>query len=154
MSKAIKLSNGGEALVDELDYNLLSKWSWHRNRDGYANRSTGKSSMSMHRQIMNPPIGLDVDHINRNRLDNCRSNLRVATRTINNLNRPIDSRNKLGHNGISLTSCGTYRVRIGKTDYGRCKTLKEAIIKRKMMEESIIKVENNYINLTLNNIIQ
>ena len=33
----------------------------------------------MHRQIMQPPKGMVVDHLNRNRLNDCRSNLRVCT---------------------------------------------------------------------------
>jgi hypothetical protein len=37
----------------------------------------------MHRQIMQAPAGLDVDHINGDRLDNQRGNLRIATRQQN-----------------------------------------------------------------------
>ena len=41
----------------------------------------------MHRAIMQPAKGMDVDHINGNRLDNRRSNLRVVTRSQNLTNR-------------------------------------------------------------------
>ncbi len=41
----------------------------------------------MHRQIMNPPKGMVVDHKNRNGLDNTRDNLRIGTYNQNNCNR-------------------------------------------------------------------
>lgn len=52
----------------------------------------------LHRVICKPPEELQVDHINRNPLDNRRSNLRAVTAQVNLLNREISSS---GHEGVS-----------------------------------------------------
>ena len=91
--KKIKLSKGKVALVDNEDYIWLNQWKWHFMAGGYAMRhlriSEDKNSklIYMHRQILNTPKGLESDHINRNKLDNRKENLRVATRSQNNMNR-------------------------------------------------------------------
>lgn len=54
----------------------------------------------MHRQIMNSPTGLEVDHRDRDRLNNQRSNLRLATRSQNATNKSIQSNNTSGYRGV------------------------------------------------------
>lgn len=68
------------ALVDASDFDVLNRYRWSL-KDGYAarfDRDRGKA-VSMHREIVNPPDGLVVDHLNGHRLDNRRSNLRACT---------------------------------------------------------------------------
>ncbi len=55
----------------------------------------------MHRQIMNAPKGIEVDHINSNGLDNRRSNLRLANRSENMRNICATSRNTSGFKGVT-----------------------------------------------------
>ena len=55
----------------------------------------------MHRVILNPPEGMDTDHINRNPLDNRRCNLRISTRTQNNANSKLRVNNTSGRKGVS-----------------------------------------------------
>ena len=86
--KRIPLDNGLYALVDAADYEWLSRHKWHCNGSGYAARREKGKLILMHREIMPPPRGLVVDHVNRNKLDNCRSNLRVCTHAENLRNRP------------------------------------------------------------------
>ncbi len=62
-------------LVDEADFDLVWPF-WWRLRKGYAISSTG---IRMSRLIMGDPPDLIVDHIDGDRLDNRRSNLRMAT---------------------------------------------------------------------------
>ncbi len=83
--RRIPLTDGYYALVDEADYEALSRHNW-RYYNGYAARQQGRKTIYMHRQIMDPPDGMMVDHVNRNKLDNRRTNLRVCTRRENILN--------------------------------------------------------------------
>ena len=93
-AKAIPLNKDAVTIVDEADYEWLSKWKWRIVEKGYAQRSVAKhegltlSALFMHRVILNTPKGLFSDHINGNKLDNRRSNLRICTHHQNNLNRP------------------------------------------------------------------
>lgn len=54
----------------------------------------------MHREILKPNEGFETDHINRDRLDNRRSNLRACTTSQNAHNRRLRSDNKTGVMGI------------------------------------------------------
>jgi hypothetical protein len=78
------------AIVDDEDINLLIQVSWALNNIGYAIHHTtrkGKSkSYLMHRVIMKAVKGQQVDHINGNKLDNRKSNLRFSTQTENRFN--------------------------------------------------------------------
>jgi hypothetical protein len=86
--KKIKLGGkkGGFALVSKEDYDELSKYSWHKNNNGYVQGHVNRKSISMHRFILKPNDNHDVDHINHIRTDNRRSNLRIASRLQNNQN--------------------------------------------------------------------
>lgn len=135
--KTIKLSNGAESIVSESDFELLSKWKWRKNKQGYAVRNTSDKQITIHAQLMGSKPPLEIDHINRNKLDNRRENLRFVTRSQNNLNRNLDPRNKVGHNGISKCKTGSYRVRVSLKELGRYKTLEEAIaVRNKAVNES------------------
>ena len=85
------------AKVDEKDFNVLSEFKWYF-RSGYAVRTKifdgVKKTIWMHRLIMGNPRGKEIDHINRDRLDNRRVNLRICSRTEN-------SRNSAFNNTIS-----------------------------------------------------
>lgn len=89
--KAIELSaNRGTVLVSDEDFNELSQYRWHLHSAGYAYRAQKKAGKQtnflMHRQIMQPEPGVLVDHIDGNRLNNQRENLRFATHTQNGRN--------------------------------------------------------------------
>ncbi|AYV77108.1 MAG: HNH endonuclease [Barrevirus sp.] len=68
---------GGETLVDKEDYPLLSTISWVKDNKNYVSGDTGTAKVKIHNFIMNPPKGYEVDHIDRNPLNNQRSNLRL-----------------------------------------------------------------------------
>ncbi len=86
--KEIQLTRGCVALVDDEDYELLNKYKWHFMTVGYAGRSfyinKNKSRiLYMHRVILDAKTEQYVDHINGNKLDNRRSNLRICTQSQN-----------------------------------------------------------------------
>lgn len=81
-----------EAKVDAENYAHLSLHAWHITR-GYARRHVprpGVGTIAMAREIMGLAPGDErvIDHINRDRLDNRRSNLRIVTRAVNGRNVP------------------------------------------------------------------
>lgn len=85
MVKGIALTKGQVAIVDNEDYEMLAGYRWHVN-DGYAvNAKLGR----MHRFLMAPPSGVMVDHLNGDKLDNRRSNLRVCSNSQNQANRQV-----------------------------------------------------------------
>lgn len=82
--KKIQLTRGQVALIDNEDYELVSQYKWNCLKIGYASTSVGgrknKKMLYMHRVIMRLTNSkLSVDHINKNKLDNRKINLRVCT---------------------------------------------------------------------------
>jgi hypothetical protein len=117
MSKQIQLSNGGIAVVDDDDYDLLSKSRWTRlNNHSVSYAMLLKASgISMHRIIMGLKKGdtRQVDHIDGDGLNNRKSNLRVVTRRENSLNRKLNKNNTSGHRGVEWDDRNnTWRARI------------------------------------------
>jgi hypothetical protein len=96
-TKQIPLTNGGFSLVNAADYDRLMRYKWFRSNKGYAlcRRPGRASGEGMHRMLMNPPKGMVPDHINGDRLDNRRCNLRLAT--------PLQSAQNRGRNRISTS---------------------------------------------------
>lgn len=106
--KTISLTKNAFAIVDDGDFDELSKYKWFLSSNGYAMRSIhlGKRksvAVCMHRQILGLGKGekIDVDHINMNHLDNRRDNLRKCTRSENMRNRGKNTNNTSGYKGVS-----------------------------------------------------
>lgn len=107
----IMTTRGEEIVVDDADFEALNVRKWQVSADGYARRSQRvgprkegrKLPIVMHRLIMGLSFGdgLEVDHINGNRLDNRRANLRVCLKRENARNRPTHRNNRLGVKGVS-----------------------------------------------------
>ena len=114
MAGLIKLTQGKQAIVDDNDFEWLSQWKWQYNLHGYAVRSEGdwrkksRKTIFMHREIVKTPVGLQTDHINRDKLDNRKVNLRVCTRSQNFQNRLLKN-NKSGLKGVYFRSKGNWK---------------------------------------------
>jgi hypothetical protein len=120
MAHKIELTQGKTALVDDCDYDRISKHKWCVMKDNRgkfrAVRNTGMfpwgRMVYMAREIMNPPDGMKVDHIReQNTLDNRRSNLRICTNAQNSYNRGKNKNNTSGFKGVSLFA-GKWRALI------------------------------------------
>lgn len=87
----VPLTRGKFALIDEDDAQRVLAFKWHYN-GGYAMRARRASepplprSISMHRWVLEAPMGEMVDHINGDPLDNRKSNLRYTNPTLNQAN--------------------------------------------------------------------
>jgi hypothetical protein len=97
--KNIPLTQRKFAIVDDEDYEWLVQWKWLYTSGGYAARRTKK--IYMHREIMHTPSGMYTDHINGNKLDNRKCNLRICTNTENTRNQKMHKNNNSGYKGIS-----------------------------------------------------
>ncbi len=76
-------------IFDESDLSKIIETNWFVSDRGYAirNRKNGRQDRMHHLIIGKPPIGLVTDHINRNKLDNRKCNLRFVTQKVNMQNR-------------------------------------------------------------------
>lgn len=118
-ARLIPLTQGKYAIVDEEDYESVSRFKWHvakHPRQNYAacvmymGIIKGKSqtcSMSLHRLIMRPPSNKHIDHIDHNALDCRKFNMRLCNRTQNN-------RNLRSHLGSSSDHKGVYWAKHAK----------------------------------------
>lgn len=110
-TREIRLTRGYVAIVDEADFAALDQYTWYAHirirRDGtrrvYAARTIGEwpnqRQVLMHRQILAAPHGTQIDHRDRDGLNNTRLNLRFCTGSQNSSNREI-VRSKCGFKGV------------------------------------------------------
>lgn len=86
--------------VDKEFKYLLKEWSFCDNGQGYPVACINGKKIYLHHFIMGKMKGFIIDHINRNSLDNRRSNLRFITQRENCTNTKLNKNNTSGHKGI------------------------------------------------------
>lgn len=148
MRNAYKLSEDGTSykiyfldgsffMIDANDFPEVSKFSWSAGKRGYPIMHTSRKSegghktMPLHRLLLTPDAGFDVDHISGDKMDNRRSNLRVCTHQQNMFNQKLRNTNTSGYYGVSrVKSTGLYEAYVhlgGKKHYlGTYPTAEEA----------------------------
>lgn len=105
--KYIKLTQDKRTIVDNADFNILSKYRWCFDKSrGYAvSRIDGKVQL-LYRFILGLKNGEICDHENRNKLDNRRTNLRLSDKSKNGANRTKQKNNTSGYKGVFLMKDG------------------------------------------------
>ena len=130
-----KTSDGTEFFIDKADYERVSPYCWCRQKNGYiVTDSSIIGRVSMHRFLMNPPADKVVDHINHNKADNRRRNLRVCTTAENSRNRLAPPKGICAKHNKNNTY---YSVYLRGKYYGNFKDYEKAIEKRNEVWEQI-----------------
>ena len=147
-----------EVLLDDEDYdriikeNIILHPKYDKTINGFyiqfyikdLTNKDGRTTIGLHRCILNCKKGLQVDHINHNILDNRRSNLKICTQLENANNKGSYKNNKSGYKGvyyINLFGCWVAELKRNKRCYRskRCNSMEEAIIERKILEQKYLK---------------
>lgn len=131
------LTNGVSFLIDASDLPRVQEhgWSYNRPRDYIFANSRLIKYVPLSRFILEAPPELEVDHINHDRLDNRRCNLRFATRQENCANTRPTLHCSSGYKGVSFCKqTGKWRAFASlngrSTTVGRFDTPKEAAVAR------------------------
>lgn len=123
--RTIGVSKGGETAVSSEDYGYLIQWRWNRHSGGYAVRGDShKNVVYLHRVVVERmlghaiPEGYEVDHVDGNKLNNKRENLRLATPSQNNINRPGGAGTSSCYKGVYwYKAYGKWHVQIRQGGY-------------------------------------
>lgn len=87
-------------LLDLDDWEYFKNYPLKVDSQGYVVYRIDKKSKSVHRKVMNNPEGMRIDHIDRNKLDNRKQNLRTCSNVENCMNIGISKRNTSGYKGV------------------------------------------------------
>ena len=161
MTKKILLTQNKIALIDDIDYKIISQFKWyahhsHNNiwyavRNGPPKKNGFQTRILMHRLIIFPPKCFQVDHINNDGLDNRRRNLRIVTPTENSHNAQLQINNTSGYRGVCYHNRDkiwmAYMTIAGKfTHLGRFTTARNAA---KAYDEMVIKLRDKFAKTNL-----
>ena len=101
MTRRVMALRGEVVLVDKEDFDRFGHRVWRVNTGGTGRRFVLVGPDRLHRAIMQPGPGQQVDHINGDPLDNRRSNLRLCTPAQNSCNRGPQAHSTSGFKGVS-----------------------------------------------------
>lgn len=133
-------TNKGTVLLDVADLEIVKTKRIYVDKCGYA---LIEKTKALHRYIMGEDKKL-IDHINHNKLDNRRSNLRVCDYSINGINKKCMS--NTGYIGISRRKDGNYMVTVDRKYCGISKSLAEAIkLREQNLDDSRLLEYNTYV---------
>lgn len=140
----VALRTGDEMLCDIEEWEKLKEFTWTKDAWGYASASISRQRRKFHVEVMGKKRGYVIDHINQNKLDNRKCNLRFLTKTGNAINSKLSKSNTSGIKGVcrdekrrkwiaQLTLNGKH-IHLGYYD-----TIEEAAEERRKAEEKYFK---------------
>lgn len=147
--KQILLTRGKIAIVDDDIYELVKDYRWWFGcgyAQSYMSSYTGMKKgvvsprVFLHHMVIGTPLkSFVVDHINHDKLDNRRENLRIVTPLQNSRNLKVSKKNKTGIRGVYWDKqrdkwTAQIKIMYKSTSLGRFNTLEEAIKARKKAE--------------------
>ena len=141
----IKTAKGGIILIDVSDAKSCKEHSWYIDDKGYPSTCYKGKTTRLHRFLIGETNGLQVDHINRNKLDNRRCNLRLVTNQQNQFNQGISKNNTSSVKGVYYNKqCKKWCCQITfnrKKVYSKLfETFEEAVKQRKILESKYFKI--------------
>jgi hypothetical protein len=117
---SVTLARGQIAVISQSDADWVLQRPWYLASHGYvagSNPSSGKAEY-LHRLVCRAGRGEYVDHIDRNKLNNTRANLRICTNAQNNANAPAKRSSKSQYRGVHFNGsfwvvqiCENYQTR-------------------------------------------
>jgi len=97
----VYFADGSAFLFDEIDLPLIQAHSWHKGKRGYPATHVRGKTVVLHRLLFPDAAGYEVDHINGDKMDNRRINLRLCTHQQNAFNQKRRCTNTSGYIGVS-----------------------------------------------------
>lgn len=145
-----ELKEKARAIIDIEDVDKCKDYKWSIRTDGYVSTRTNGTALKLHRFLLSTQKGMHVDHINRNKLDNRKYNLKECSQSENNKNKGKYKTNSSGHVGVSKVMSNkekyTSEIRVnGKNHYlGTFYKFEDAVRAR---QEAEIKYHGKIISL-------
>ena len=125
-----------EVKIDESDIERLRNIQWLRAAHGYIrgkNLQSDNAMVFLHRYLMNPPEDKVIDHINGDKLDNRRCNLRIATYMQNSHNKESINIRKMPNDKFNVY----FKVNGEQRSFGTFSTYEEAVKRRAIVKHQL-----------------
>lgn len=131
----IYLRNSEDYFICDLeDLEKAKTYTWRKDRDGYAVATINRKAVSFHIFLLGRQKGKEIDHKNRNKLDNRKCNLRFVTHTENMRNTTLIKDRVCGVSKRYGKYIASIHINYKTTHLGCFDTLEEAICARKQAE--------------------
>jgi len=142
--KEIVLTTGEVTQVSDEDFDSLNQFLWCLSGEYASTTHLYMAHVVLTRTGIVIPEGKEIDHIDRNKLNNQRENLRAVTRSQNCHNADLRSNNISGHRGVFFDQerqkwCAFLTINGIRMRLGRYNTIEEAIAVRESAERRFLK---------------
>lgn len=91
--------------IDDEDLERVMQHSWLLDSNGYISTTVKCKTIRLHRFLMNAPKGTYVDHVDRNKMNNHKSNLRFCSQQQNSFNQHRGDKYSSKYKGVSWNKC-------------------------------------------------